>query len=552
MDKTRAIFFTPFTDFCTLVILFAVITFCYAEFDPRDMLNAGIFPWDSSIYRSLAEQINVHGLNKLEGVYPYATRIVFPALYGYIAHTFNLSYVLSTYYLNLLSSFWVYYFILYYLKCNGISWSLRWSATVIYMLFWLGPLRYSGFYPGGGFAFESLAVCLLFLVLERTRDSHCVTMVPGIILVFFLSVAREFCLYILLLLSFSYLISYFVWRIVPKPSGLLGFFHDSFDHSVYLSRVFPLTIAALVGYLSTRILVKGTGDSYSVALTVLQFGWFHLHPGEVLYVFFYALGPFFLCFLLAMSFGSFRQSLKERVLANTPEFGLLIVFVISSVIFSLVGGTDSDRFLLWFFPFFALIGMQSLQVMQAHAIKHRTVLMFTVGTCAILWTRFYVPAVPHTFFPGDLYNSSAGVRSNLNPSLFYGPKFMEQLRLPLKLVDFTDAYSEKAASIDNPSKLFNPPPEISVGIERNNGKGSPFKGSYRYEVNNIPIPLGFAHNQYELLVAHPYHGDPRVRLLLLTQWIAVSFGLWLLITVGIRSDFTSRQSEYSDYLSRDV
>ena len=58
-------------------------------------------------------------------------------------------------------------------------------------------------------------------------------------------------------------------------------------------------------------------------------------------------------------------------------------------------------------------------------------------------------------------------------------------------------------------------------------KGSPYKGSYELEINNIPFPLGFAHNQYEFLAAHPYYGDPRIRAMLTSQWIL------LLVLVGL-------------------
>jgi hypothetical protein len=63
---------------------------------------------------------------------------------------------------------------------------------------------------------------------------------------------------------------------------------------------------------------------------------------------------------------------------------------------------------------------------------------------------------------------------------------------------------------------------ISKHLERNPDPdkvaGSPFKGSYKYELNNIPIPFGFSHNHYEALVLHPYHGESRIKAILLLQW----------------------------------
>ncbi|HBJ73303.1 MAG TPA: hypothetical protein DDY88_06300 [Actinobacteria bacterium] len=69
----------------------------------------------------------------------------------------------------------------------------------------------------------------------------------------------------------------------------------------------------------------------------------------------------------------------------------------------------------------------------------------------------------------------------------------------------------------------------------------PVSDAYKGDVNTVPIPFGFAHNQYELLVAHPYHGKWQVRAALMAQWAILYLALIALIRVPARSRRTSRE-----------
>jgi hypothetical protein len=48
-----------------------------------------------------------------------------------------------------------------------------------------------------------------------------------------------------------------------------------------------------------------------------------------------------------------------------------------------------------------------------------------------------------------------------------------------------------------------------------------YRKHYKYEINNIPFPLGFSHNQYELFAAHPSYGGIRIKIALLLQWLII-------------------------------
>jgi hypothetical protein len=503
-------------DMLSLVFITLLYIGCfvfYSGFDPDEMRLLGAFPWDSSEYRRLAEQINMNGMLNLEGVYPWGPRLLFPFLYSFIESNTSLSYIESAGYLNTFSGYLVTVFSYVFLCRNGVAKFLALFISLSYMLAWLGPLRYSLYYPGGALGFETLLICILFLVLTKSQ-LNLRFILWGVPTVFVLTIGREVIFYITLL---TILVSFLVQLINQN----IGQPHSAkFVSMPKTTELIAPFLASLLGYVLAKILVKDICNCYSTIATVINYGWFHLHLGELLYPFFYALGPVFLISVTCLVFSSPRKRLMESLMSNTKNGPIVSIFALSGAIFALVGGTDSDRFILWFFPFFALFGAQAFSVIIA-SIRPKMLFSVLMIFVTLLWTRFYVPAIPHVFFPGEFYNAAAGVRSNLSPDLFYGPPGMEAFRLPLQKIPAEDMYLYKSLTLDRPDLVVSSQANISTLIDREFRPGSPFKGSYAYEINNIPFPLGFAHNQYELLVAHPYHGDTRVRAVLLFQWLSL-------------------------------
>lgn len=504
-----------------LITLFYTVCFViYSAFDPDEMRSLGAFPWDSFEYRRIAEQINENGLLTLEGVYPWGPRLLYPFLYSFIESNTSLSYVESAGYLNAFSGYLVAVFSYVFLCKNGVPKFLALFISLSYTVAWIGPLRYSLYFPGGAFGFETLLICLLFLVLTKSQ-SNLKFILWGAPIIFLLTIGREVIFYIIILL---FLASTFVslihrYKVQKTPTIFVSM-------PKITDLITPL-IASLFGHITAKILVSDTGSGYSTIKTIIHYGWFHLHLGELLYPFFYALGPIFLISVTCSVFPLLRKRLFDSLMSSTKNGSIVFVFALSGVVFALVGGTDSDRFILWFFPFFALFGAHAFVAILASVKLKKTFSVFIIFV-TVLWTRFYVPAIPHVFFPGELYNA-AGVRSNLSPDLFYGPRVMEKFRLPLQKIPAEDMYVDSSLILDSPELIGGSHANISTFIDREFGVGSPFKGSYAFELNNIPIPLGFAHNQYEFLVAHPYHGDSRVRAVLLFQWLSLLAVLCFLI-----------------------
>jgi hypothetical protein len=510
----------------SLTLLLVVCSLFYANFDPDEMRAYGIFPWDSLVYRDLAESFSSGNHVQLEAMYPFGPRILFPIIYGNISKIMGLSFINAAYYLNLISAFLVVIFSFVLWQKYGVSKFISWIAIFIFTITWIGPVRYSGFYPGGGFAFESLLVCVLFVILAKSSKVNIFSLIFLPLLVFVIACGREFVTYITFIVLLSkYLICDFRGGInvhSAMENNFLFRVYSSLKNRSY-SVLTIFFISSLCGYIFSRSVVHDSGEyDYSLIEIILQFGKFHLHPGEFLYPIFYALGPFALCLLFVLSFRKTRILLFQEIEKFFPHADLISIYCAVGLIFCMVAGTDSDRFLLWFFPFYSLFCLKALTILVK--LNHWRInfsLLFIV-VVGLMWSRFYVPAAPHLFFPGNFYSSPVDVRTNLDPTLYYGPSFMKNYRKPLKEIPLDEAYA--GAFVDNLSGLPNNPPLITSTLGRYSF-GKYFIGSYKFDLNIIPIPFGFTHNQYELLSAHPYHGDYSIRMMLLAQWVLAFFFL---------------------------
>jgi hypothetical protein len=510
-----------FSEIIFLSIIFLLFWKFFALLDPREMMDYAVFPWDSGIYKELADNFYRGNYSNLSAMYPFGYRILFPLLYANLAKLTGYSLIESAYIINLISAY-VWMVLTYYLwKKFNLSIILRWVGIGLIMASGLGPLRYAGIYPGGGFAFEMLLVILLFLLMSTLSSKKIYMISAGFVCL--LSFAREFITYILLLTFFMTAVANKIYKIKFYKNSLLSrYLKDAFNIPFW--RLGVLLGFSLVGYLGSRFIVADSYGQYSLIKTIFSFGWFHLHIGEFLYPFFYALGPFFLSFLTVLIFSKTRLELIEKLCNSNINLGVYFPFIVAGCIFMIIGGTDSDRFLLWFFPFYGFLGLLAVDVLWKQNNKKLNYSVGLILIVGLLWTRFYVPAIPHLFFPGDTYRSFVGVKTNYDPKFYSGISFMENFRVPLKTLAEEDIFSkevirggEKVGALSLPMIPENTPKEID--------KQSPYKGAYKYEVNNIPFPLGFAHNQYELLIAHPYHGDSRIRALILMQWLIIFIGI---------------------------
>jgi hypothetical protein len=471
------------------------------------MLVGNVHPWDSWHYLGLSDQMIANGFSGLSELRPYCYRLVQPALATIVRLSTGATYSEASHVINIISAILVSLFCFNLWRELGLSRRTSFAGVALLSVSWSGPLRYSIYYPGGQFAFEVLMTCVSFWALKKIYSCNRILgIVAPSLALFVATLGRENIAYLVIINV--------LFLTLSKVRSENGF------SIVSLASIG----SSLMGYFSARLIVAGQGE-YSVFVKALSFGWFHLNIGENLYMYFYAFGALFLVFLICISFEESRKGLASRLQhLSALDNKLIVGFCLASLIFAFVGGTDSDRFLLWALPFYFYLGLSSLEILFALVPKGRNKnLIFSILLISfILSSRLYVPAIPHLLF------TQASVRTNLNPDLYRGIPFLPSLRNEINQVPTSDAYSSER--IGDSRQLPNAYvsreiaaafPHESGGRASSSDSRSPYVGSYRFAVNNIPFPLGFAHNQNELLAIHPYHGDPRLRALLLAQWIFI-------------------------------
>jgi hypothetical protein len=505
-------------DLALVVLITAFAYWFFRRLDPQDMLSGNVNPWDAQSYLDLSNQMIENGIFNLSGNRPFCYRIVHPALATLLRLASSYSYAEAAHAINTISALLTSIFAFSLWRSLGLSRFLCFSGILLITISHLGPLRYSIYYPGGQFAFEILLICISFWSIKKIYSSNSAKsfVLPALSLLF-ACLGRENILYLVLIAALC------LWA------------YDKVSHKKIALTPHLISIAsASIGYLISRLLVEGIGR-YSVLRMIWRHGWFHLNIGESLYTYFYSFGPLMLATMLCISFNWPRKVLP-RILdpKKSLENRLILAFCLASFIFASIGGTDSDRYLIWSFPFYFYIGLSSLDVLYKFIPSGRIRLLIfaTLFLSAALWSRFYVPAMPHLLFT-EKFESWAGVRTNLNPALYRGPSYMLNFRRNLAEVPAADAYSY-GRWVGNRQAMPRAfvPEEISLPNRHAEQPLINFD-SYRFGINNIPFPLGFPHNQNDVRAIHPYHGYFSLRSLLLSQWIILYLILVLLISKSI-------------------
>jgi hypothetical protein len=515
--------------FLVLSFTIAVMLF-YFYFDSKSILESNIFPWDSNSYRTLAESLH-SGNNalSLEVQSPFRYRVLFPWLYGFVHNITGLSYIYSSLIVNLFSASSVLLFSYIFWRTEGVSILLSWLGLVYFSVTWLGPIRQSIFYPGGGFAFEILLVILLFIVVSQSFKKSLLSVIISAILVFFLALGREFITYIVSSITVIHcILKYRKYTINPRRV-LLAQFVLVLKSRDTLTLVLA-SISSLLAYIFVRVLAYSPVDStYSMIETIITQGWFYMHLGEFLYLLFYVFGPIIVIFISVLMLKELRAKLFMYLHNSVVNIDMIILFCSFGVIFGMVGGTDSDRFLLWFFPFFALFSLKSVKILSEYKSRSIFIVFFILIVSALFGSRFYVPANPNIFFPGDNYGSQANIKTDYNPSLYYGVSSMEKYRFSLKDIPLGDSfiYGSRDSNLEKKRQSPQIPTTISKSTPGNLKHW--YRKHYKNEINNIPFPLGFSHNQYETFVAHPSYGGRPVKILILAQWLIVLFVVFFVL-----------------------
>ncbi len=498
-------------------VLFAITIWSSWRIDPRDFFQNQIFLYDTFHFYEMAKNWKNLLFESTPNVpAPFVSRIGFPLLSGMISAGTGISITLSAYIVELVAIYFASIFIVREFFSRGIS-TLSTCIFLIYFLFsWNYPLRMAASWPASGNGTALLAVCLAYLVIRTIQNQKklmplqlLLISVIGIFLreIFLLSVLFVFVLGIA---RYGYQLWSYKGGEAPSKSTTFPFLKTLFGYSIFPSSLVYVYIQSLN---SDR---PGIID-YLQGYTSLF--WTHLNLGNFLFANFSAFGFPLLLICIAAINRSTRKEYFKRI-SNSTDLRMLTEFCLGGVLISVVFGGDSERYLTWYFPFVAILSAIALDyLLKMQTIgKAKAALIVAIF---FLSGRMLVPNLPHMFLVNDsTYCSTAGVKTNYSPSAFFGPNFMTDFKLPVQSVPEED--------LPRFTKYMTRGSETWQGIrpmvaasknECKNGKRGTFFNNYRFEVNNIPVPFGFQHNQYEVYSAWSWWSDWRAQFIYIIQWL---------------------------------
>ena len=252
---------------------------------------------------------------------------------------------------------------------------------------------------------------------------------------------------------------------------------------------------------------------------IIKFSYFHLHPLEFLYSFYYAFGALFLLFLPNLILKKLRDNLflSFKHLSVSKKL-IFISILLSSILLGNLGGDDSSRFLMWFSPWFiVLFYISAINILKFHKLSFLIILI----PFYILGARVIIPGIPVYNFSYEF--PSQFVYTNYDDKYYYGPKFLKKFRneIVLQEIDVLPDFYDQ-----NIKTIFTGVPKYLMSNKQITNQ---YIQPYKYRINDIPFPLGYLHNQKKALVDHPWHGETWVRFALIIQWLILQLIYTLMI-----------------------
>ena len=490
-----------FVELFLVIIASLSAAYFFFHLDKNFIYVNNYFPWDSIEYlkvlKNYESNISIYKVGS-----PFNERILFPFFVYKISLIFKLQYINACLFLNLFSSI-ISFLILFIISIRiNISILARWSFFIFFMCSWEGPLRTSLYYSASTLGFDCLLISIIvlfgYLYFEKKNIFNQILL----FIIFFIFTFQRGL--VILLIPLTYLFLKFFTRRFTTLKSHYNIFNDTF---------FYCFIFSLFAYLLLKFFSISEG-SYSLLKTIIKYSYFRLHPLEFFYTYFLALGP---VFLVLISYFFFLNKVKINYLfkkiINKNIYLFFFSIFITSVIISTIGGDDSNRFLLWYFVIYFLFGCFCLDYFLNINKKFTLVFIFIVG---FFWSRLFIPSQPPLAFAEKfIFNQYVG--TNYDEKFYYGVNFFKKFKNKLykDRIVLGDPFNlEKTEQYQDifVTESFLDPKYYHFYYQK----------PYKYQINNIPFPLGYLHNQRDALVDHPTFGEFWVRLFYMLQWIMLT------------------------------
>jgi hypothetical protein len=511
MNKRKNLNF--FFEFFALFFFTSCTAIYFFNLDFNFIYENKYFPWDSFEYIKFIS--NLENKNELYKILsPFNERILFPLLIYKISNLFNVEYINAALFINLFSVFFssIIYIILS-IRFN-ISIISRWLILIFFLFSWEGPFRAALYYPGSSFGFDCLLISIIiyfgYLYLEKKN---------------------KFYLFILFLCFPIFTLQRgIVILLIPFVFLLIDLIKRKFETNMLVKLIYnnPFSYLFLISFItliSLKLYFDSTG-SYSALRNIIKFTHFRLNPLEFLYTYYFSLGPIFLV-VISFLFLNKKNNIKNyfKIFFKNNIFKFFFSIFVTSVIFTNVGGDDSNRFALWYFALYLLVAGYCLDYL-IKIYKNFIIISFII--LGLFWSRCIVPAQPPLAF-AEKFIFNQFVNTNFDPKLYYGIGFLKDFRNPLykDSIALGDPYNlQKNMKSQN---IYVSHILVSEEFFFN------YKFAYKYRMNNIPFPIGYLHNQRDALIDHPTFGKPWVRFIYMVQWILISFLFVLVLKKKIKN-----------------
>ena len=493
-----------------LLSFFAILIPLYSYLDFNFPYQNNFFPWDSNYYAKLAHAFK-NNLSLPEVNDPWGYRLLFPFIIGKISANLDLSLLQSGITINLISIFFTLNLFMNLCEKYNVNIFYYLFIILVYLLYWNGQFRHTLLLGGYSFAFDTFCISIYLYCIYKTLIYENKSYE---ILSYFLSIIFILQRPIVILFIPIFVLIFFTF---------LNRYKISSDSLNYKNKFFLFIIIALscVTFIISKILIDVADSGYSALHMILTSIQFNLNLSDFLYIFYYALGPIFLYFLTLLFFKKKiiidQLNKKKLPLSYKKKQILNLNYILIGLFFTLIGGADSDRFLLWFIVFLLLpFTIHSEKVFK----KNKIILIFFI-LISFLWTRFYVPSMPPLSF-SKVFESNNHVQTNYDDKLFYGPKFIKNFKYPSQQITIDDKkYSniyllkdqKIVHSVTFPINQYC----LSCKWYYRNSQVQP----YKYRISDLPIPIGYIHNQRNALIDHPKAGHRMIRFIYVIQWLFI-------------------------------
>jgi hypothetical protein len=490
--------------FLELIIVIAIslaAAYYFFILDKNFIYSNNYFPWDSIEYLKALKNYE-HNFPIYNVGSPFNERLLFPFFVYKISLIFRLEYIDACLFLNLFSS--IISFLIFFIISIKINISIvaRWLLFIIFMFSWEGPLRTSLFYPGSTFGFDCLLISMIILFGYLYLETKNIFYKIFLFTIFFFFTLQRGLVVTIIPLTYLFL-NYFV-RKITKSKAQNNFFKDSFFYCFILS---------LIAYFFLKFISISEGN-YSLLKTIIKYSYFRLHPLEFLYTYYLAFGPIFLIFVSNLFF--FKKDkiiffFKKNV--NKKFYLFFFSIFISSILISTIGGDDSNRFISWYFVLYLLFGCLCLDYFLNINKKFTITFILIIG---LFWSRFFIPSQPPLAFAEKfIFNQYVG--TNYDEKFYYGINFFKKFRNKLYKDRIVLGDPFNLEKTDKYQDIF-----VTQSFLDPKYYHFYYQKPYKYQINNIPFPLGYLHNQRDALVDHPTFGKPWVRLFYMLQWIVLT------------------------------